>query len=326
MPVSSALANSNSHCQRCLLPAGVHLRDDFYPVGPQTLPDSLHVKRIELNPNGLCEFCNRYVQNYDADWLENELLGFLKALKASGQPLLLALSGGKDSLSCLFLLREVLDFPVKAFTYDNGFIPAEVLEQTARICESLKTPWEVLKNPLYEAFQAEYIPDRQGRLVAQTGLDFCQICAGQVKNLLMFICEREGLRFVAFGNKTYTRLHPKVSCLKTLPTPQGGQLHLIHLLFALRTNTAQQAEILAALNWQDPGLGGYTSNCQVPGLVAAARKRKTGFASDAGYIEMEYRSGAYTTEELRQMLHTHHDPEDLPLPPGLFGQMEPEQQ
>jgi len=320
MPVSSAPASSNTHCQRCLLPAGVHLRDDFYPVGPQALPDTLHVKRIELSPNGLCEFCIRYLHNYDANWLEQELLGFLQALKASGQPLLLALSGGKDSLSCLFLMREVLDFPVKAFTYDNGFLPGEVLEQTARICEELKTPWELIKHPLYQAFQAEYIPDSQGRLIAQTGLDFCQICAGQVKNFLMQICERDGLRFVAFGNKTYTRLTPKVSCLKTLPTPQGGQLHMIHLLFALRTNTAQQAEILAELNWKDPGLGGYTSNCLVPGLVAAARKRQTGFASDAGYIEMEYRSGAYSADELRQMLHDHSDPEDLPLPPNLFSQ------
>lgn len=323
MPVSSAPASSNSHCQRCLLPAGVHLRDEFYPVGPQALPDFLRVKQIELNPNGLCEFCTRYLQNYDSDWLEQELLGFLQALKASGKPLLLALSGGKDSLSCLFLLREVLDIPVQAFTYDNGFLPEEVLNQTARICDALKTPWERIKNPLYDAFQAEYRPDSQGRLMAQTGLDFCQICAGQVKNLLMQICERDGLRFVAFGNKTYTRLTPKVSCLKTLPTPQGGQVHLIHLLFALRTNTTQQAEILSELNWKDPGLGGYTSNCLVPGLVAAARKRKTGFASDAGYIEMEYRSGAYSAEELLQMLQIHSEPEELPLPPDLFSLRDP---
>ncbi|MGE3728721.1 MAG: hypothetical protein AB7I41_24435 [Candidatus Sericytochromatia bacterium] len=323
MPVSSVRANSNNHCQRCLLPAGVHLLDDFYPVGPQVLPDSSRLKQIELNPEGLCEYCARYLQNYDSNWLEQELVGFFAALKASSKPLLLALSGGKDSLSCLFLLREILGVSAQAFTYDNGFLPSSVLAQTARICEDLNTPWEVIRSPLLESFQAEYIPDPQGRLQAQTGLDFCQICAGQVKQTLMQICERDGLNYVAFGNKTYTRLNPKVSCLKTLPTLQGGQLRMIHLLFALRTSTTQQTEILAALNWQDPGLSGYTSNCLVPGLVAAARKRKTGFASDAGYIEMEYRSGAYTAEELRQILAAHSEPEDLPLPPELSWQTGP---
>lgn len=301
MPPSSAPADSKPRCTNCLLPAGLRLLHDFFPVGPEFQATG-NISVVELDAAGLCPYCRLFQQNYDRHWLEQELLSWLDSLQHSGQPALLALSGGKDSLCALFLLAKVLKRPVRAFTLDNGYLPTVVLEQTERICREWNVPWEVVSDPLQREFSNEYQRDAQGRLQARTGLDFCQLCSGRIRKALLQICRQQGHSHVVFGNKTYTQLTPRVSCLKTLPLAAGGSLQVINLLFALRTNTTQMQNMLQDMNWQDPQLKGYTSNCLIPGLVAAARQRTLGYPADAGYIEMELRSGAWTRAEAEALL------------------------
>ena len=312
MPRSSAPADSEARCRRCLLPNQVRLLHDFYPIAADSLPDDPQARTISLDAEGLCPYCRLYAERYDAEALKTELLGFVSAVRRSGKPVLVALSGGKDSLCALFLLAQVLGLPTRAFTFDNGFLPRSVLAQTARICADLGVPWEPVRQSLKAAFQDEYQSDAQGRLQARTGLDFCQLCAGHIRDVMVEVCRREGMGYVVFGNKSYTTLEPKVSSLKQVPVPDGEPILTLNLLFALGTSTGQQQNMLADMGWQDPGLSGYTSNCLIPGLVAAARERRLGLPSDAGYIELELRSGAYRREEAQALLERHAGSADAP--------------
>lgn len=312
MPPSSAPAGSEARCRNCLLPDRVRLLHDFYPIASDSLPEHPQARTITLDAEGLCPFCRLYAQHYDQAHLRQELFGFIGGVKHAGQPVLVALSGGKDSLSALFLLVKVLQLPARAFTFDNGFIPAPVLAQTGRICETLGVPWEVVRRTLKPEFQAEYQRDAQGLLQARTGLDFCQLCASHIRDVMVEICLRDRLEYVVFGNKSYTSLEPRVSCIKQVPTLEGPMIQTLNLLFALGTDTTQQQNMLTDMGWQDPGLTGYTSNCLIPGLVAAARERRLGLPSDAGYIELELRSGAYRRDEAEALLAQHAQSGEIP--------------
>lgn len=291
-----------TRCRLCLVPNGVRLLDDFYPVGPDSLPGDARVRELLLDAEGFCPFCRQYAAGYDETLIEQELLSFVAGLTS---PALVAVSGGKDSMCALFLMKQVLRLPVRAFTYDNGFIPAAVLEQTRRICAELGVEHETVTHSLVAAFKDEFRPDASGLLQSRTGLDFCRLCAGEIRKVMLELCLRDGLEHVVFGNKTYTSLQPQVSCLKALVLPDGHRVLTINLLYALKTSVTQQQNMLADMGWKDPGLEGYTSNCRVPGLVAGARARKLGMPSDAGYIEMELRSGAYTRAEAEELIDFH---------------------
>lgn len=47
-------------------------------------------------------------------------------------------------------------------------------------------------------------------------------------------------------------------------------------------------------------LPGYTSNCLIPGFVEYPRFSK-GLKNDAGYLEMELRSGCYKKSEIKKI-------------------------
>ncbi len=256
------------------------------------------VTEVVLNAEGYCMYCQRYLKNYHAETLKQELTQFIQV--AQQKPIVLALSGGKDSLTALYLAKALLQLEVRCVLYQNGFIPEHVVAQARRICEDLAVPFDVISRSLKAAFNAEY-PLHQGQRIAKTGLDFCQVCAHQLGSMLVPYLQQHQSQWLLLGNKSYARLAPTVSAFKA--HHRGAfAYHSVNLLFALKITAAQQREILALMKWTDPQLPGYTSNCLIPGLVESPRLQKLGVASDRGYIELELRSGAYTLDEVRHLL------------------------
>jgi len=245
-------------------------------------------------------------------------------------PALLALSGGKDSLTALYLLADVLQVKTVAFLYQNGFIPPLVITQAQAMCDKYGVHLEILTKPLYDAFKREYPLDASGQLVARTGLDFCQLCSQQIQRLGLASSERFGAQWIVFGNKVYTQTEPYVSSIK-MATINGKTRKSINLLYTLGIKTEHQKYILEQMGWQDPGLEGYTSNCLIPGLVESARQRSLKLHADQGYIERELRSGAYSWDEAQTLLQQSAS-SALPnpkyaqtLPASLRAQLWPEQ-
>lgn len=293
----------SDHCQRCQIPEGLYLFQDYYPVSADFMQalsprERTQVTQVKLDADKHCQYCRLYQRHYDAEALRQERADWIQATRHT--PVVLALSGGKDSLTALYLLKTLLKLDVRCLLYQNGFIPTQVIAQAQRICDDLDTPLRVVSRSLRQAFNQEY-PLKNGERVAQTGLDFCQLCARQLGHFLGPYLKEQNSQWVFMGNKNYARLSPSVSALKQ-HHHQGFRYYSINLLYALEISVTQQQEILKLMQWQDPQLSGYTSNCRVPGLVESARFKKLGVASDRGYVEAELRSGAYTREDVQHLL------------------------
>jgi hypothetical protein len=292
-------------CKDCGLGDGVRLLDDFFPVGEHYAGGDGIVTRVTIDEHHQCQYCRKYGDHWDPDAIAAEVATFMTARA----PVLVAFSGGKDSLTALQLTAK-LGLPAIAFTFDNGFIPEPVLAQARRMCTALGVPYEVHRAPMYEAFLSEYGPDSQGRWVARTGNDFCRQCSQHIGGLARRLAVAHGSDWVVYGNKNYASLTPRVTACRVIDylanESQQKRLISINLLFALQITTAVQRDILAAAGWQDPGLPGYTSNCLVPGFVEYPRFQKNNAHADAGYIELERRSGHYSAEEWQEMTEDRH--------------------
>ena len=290
-------------CTHCFVPEKLFLWKDYYPVGEAFIEglseqERCQVTQIKINAAGLCNYCQRYQANYSPEALQQELRDFVQATHQ--KPVVLALSGGKDSLTALYLAKEVLQLEVQCLLYQNHFIPPAVVKQAQRICDELKVARKIVNKSLQIKYNAEY-PVQNGERVAQTGLDFCGLCAQKLGSIAGEYLQSQQIRWLLLGNKTYTQLEPRVSALQSNGY-QGYFYHSINLLFALKIKTEQQKEILQRLAWVDPQFEGYTSNCLIPGLVKKARFQKLGMSADQGYIEAELRSGAFTPAEAQVLL------------------------
>lgn len=290
-------------CTHCFVPENLFLWKNYYPVGEAfiealTEKERCQITQIKINAAGLCDYCQLYQENYSPEALRQELTDFVKATHQ--KPVVLALSGGKDSLTALYLAKEILQLDIQCLLYQNHFIPTGVIKQAQRICDELKVPLTIVNHSLQTEFNAEY-PLQNGERVAQTGLDFCGLCAQKLGHIAGEYLQSQKIRWLLLGNKTYTQLKPRVSALQS-NVYEGYFYHSVNLLFALKIKTEQQKEILQRLAWIDPKLEGYTSNCQIPGLVKKARFQKLGMTADQGYIEAELRSGAFTQAEAQALL------------------------
>lgn len=296
-----------THCQQCLIPHNLLLLDDYYPVGQSycsSLPANMQerITRISIGSTGLCLYCQQYNQNYDPDFLQQELKAFVRSAK--DKTVVLALSGGKDSLSALYL-AHLMGLNVRAFLYQNGFIPDSIVDFAQAICKNLNIPLEIYTHHLDQAFRDEYYFEKK-EMIAKSGLDFCSLCAKHLNVVALKHLKKHNSQWILLGNKVYAQLSPRVSAIKK-HRKQKYSFCSINFLFALRISQSQQDKILSSIAWRPPKLKGYTSNCLIPGFVEQARRRRLGSHSDQGYIEMELRSGAYTLEEAEQLLSVDED-------------------
>ncbi len=292
-----------TNCSNCFIPEHTYLLDHYYPVGEdftQVHPEKAHrIFRIQLSPERLCNYCVAYQEGYDQDYLNTELREFLVAVRE--QTVVVAFSGGKDSLTALFLAKEVLGLKVRCFLYQNGFIPEAVIAQAQSMCQKLQVPLDIHTHTLEDRFRQEYYAEGQ-MIKARTGVDFCSLCAHHLNKHIQPYLQAHHSHWVILGNKVYTQLSPHVSAVKQHAFANGTSYYSINFLFALKVNEERQAHILKTLEWQAPNLKGYTTNCLIPGFVEAARRQKLGVNSNQGYIEMELRSSTYTRKHAKALL------------------------
>lgn len=294
-------------CKQCLIKSGTILLMDLFAVAKDTCKNNEKLTIVEINDEGLCNYCIKYNSNYDKEFIQNELSVFSYTPQNSKYHSIVALSGGKDSITALYLAVNILKLNVIAVTYDNGFIPENVIEQSSEICKKLNVPYIVKKRELYSEFKEEYKKNKDGVFESVTGIDFCQICSKHISNSIFSVAKEYNIEKAIFGNKIYTKLEPNVSCIKNHyhkneKYNEIQQLISINLLFAMNVNTNIQKLILDEVNWKDPKLKGYTSNCLIPGFVEFSRRKKIELDPDAGYLEMELRSNMYSFDEAENLI------------------------
>ncbi|HEY0880613.1 MAG TPA: hypothetical protein VGD87_03725, partial [Archangium sp.] len=83
------------------------------------------LEHLTVPSRGPCSLCRAYDEAFSQQALDEELAQFetMLARRKKGPAALVAISGGKDSLSTLYLARK-RGWRVEGYLFDNGFIPA----------------------------------------------------------------------------------------------------------------------------------------------------------------------------------------------------------
>lgn len=105
------------------------------------------VKHIKFNKNGVCNFCEKYIKEFDK-WHNFEKLKEIfdeKIENIKGKytyDVCIPYSGGKDSTYVLYQMVKNYDLKIKTFTLDNGFLSDEAKEKINRIVKELNVEHE----------------------------------------------------------------------------------------------------------------------------------------------------------------------------------------
>jgi len=164
-------------CERCVL--------------PESKPD------IWLNEEGICNICLQHDQmsnlGEDPKPLETDFIKILKKNKGKGEyDCLVMCSGGKDSTSALYFMKERYKVNPLAFTFDHGFETEEAMENVRRAVNILGVDF------LY--FKSDYMKDMFARIL-KTGSKavICHPCSIWYMQLAFDITARFQIPIIIAG-------------------------------------------------------------------------------------------------------------------------------
>jgi PP-loop superfamily ATP-utilizing enzyme len=278
-------------CPRCLLTEGM----PFF----QIRGFARALGTLEVPPRGPCTVCQAYDAAFSAKGLADDLAAFewmMSRVPGEGPAAVVAVSGGKDSLSTLYLAKVVKRWRVAAYLFDNGFIPKDVIAQAQRLCDALSVPLHIdsLRGTRRTAFA------REVARVTATGPTPCDTCGRGMNAGLARRCEALGISQVIFGTNFYASWLDRPSALALHPGKRP--LHALNLPYALGV-TAQQARAnvrrLGGTILEQPGV---STNCRVPGLVEARIGRTLGHVPELELLSLEVMVGHLSRREALEVL------------------------
>ncbi len=256
-------------CRTCVLYEGMR----FALLGQQLPPDL--VQGFAIHEDGECSLCRAY--RVDEAGLAEELEAFVAAHRAQPAPVLVALSGGKDSVAALSLVVEGLGLDAAALLLDNGFIPTSVVDEASRLCRRLSTPLRVARLPPALAAELPALVEGfgPGRRLP------CSTCSSGIFQALRQAADELGSHHVALGTNYHAAWRDGPRATSRLRSRAGRPLGRIHLPFAARRRRADTLRDVERLGVTLYRGSGHSTNCRVPGLLAAA-------APDLGHpVELE---------------------------------------
>ena len=177
------------YCQRCGL--------------PETFPGA------NLDRDGVCAYC-RHDRTTAAERQERQA-----SLRQRFQSLceahrgrqrydcLLARCGGKDSTYTLALLRQRYGLRVLAYTFDNGFIAPQALDNMERVAEQLGVDHVVIR-PRFDLTRGIFARATQRHNVysikaLSRASAICNACMGMAKGIGLQLALQHGTPLVAYG-------------------------------------------------------------------------------------------------------------------------------
>lgn len=294
-------------CTRCVLPA--------------------HFPRMDFDAQGVCGYCRAYEErwkNWDAAAAEAQFWKLVEAAKKrrAHYDVLCAFSGGKDSSYVLHLLVQKFGLKVLAFTYDNGFFPAEGKALIASLTRQLQVehryvvPDQGLNRRMYRA------------LLKKHCADFCQICMIGTMAAANQVARAEKIPMVVWGFSPRTEaatpldfflandyrylvdvVEPEVNRFELSAFHAASLTGLLSTMFLQRVrhvllplyvdwNEKQIAELLQLqYSWKDYGGGNPHFDCVANQAVDYFTYRRWGVSKVAAKLAQLVRSGQLTRDE-----------------------------
>lgn len=282
-------------CPRCLLSQG----QSYFQIrgfAPYPL-----LEELKVPARGPCSLCRAYLKAFDAARVADELKLFGVMMGRTGASDLggiVSVSGGKDSLSTLYLAKARMKWKVAAFLFDNGFIPKPVVDQTRALCERLNVPLYVERfdKPTQKAFA------KRVDSVTPTGATPCDACAYGMYDALAALGERLGTRNVITGTNFYATWGRYPSALAVRTQPGDKPFTYLNLPYALGVTSTQARQNVKKLGAQVIDMKGVSTNCRVPELVQKRIGRKLGHVPELEVLSLEVMVGHMPRSEALKTL------------------------
>jgi PP-loop superfamily ATP-utilizing enzyme len=253
-------------------------------------PEAL-VRTFEVGDDGICSICKAYAASYRPAGIAQDLARFRTACETTGA--VLGLSGGKDSLSALYLAHEVLGVRVYPVLFDNGYIPQPVIDQARAVCERLSLPLEVRTH--VGAGQATFRELVTGATVHAPPP--CDACARSAWVAFDDVAAERGTSWVIFGTNYYAAWASRPYAASQRLNAAGRVMFHIHLPYALgvtRTRTLANVRSLGATPAKMPGV---STNCQVPAIVQRRLGAVLGHVPEREDLSIEVLVGHLTRDD-----------------------------
>lgn len=130
---------------------------------------------ITLNKEGTCNICVDFYKanssKKNVPLLESELVKLLGKYRNKGEyDCLVMCSGGKDSTSALYYIRERYKMNPLVFTFDHGFENEEAIENIKNAVEILGADWLFLKSNFMQDFFREIVKTK-------AKVPICSVCS-----------------------------------------------------------------------------------------------------------------------------------------------------
>lgn len=303
---------------------------------------------ITLSDEGLCSVCEMFQANLDESALVSELESVRKFI-GSGRDrhdALIGMSGGKDSSSTAFLVRELGFHPI-GFTFNTGYYPDHIPERAKEIADRLSFPHEQIDIRKYvteaahesyrltaevfemeeddvarRAFRRLYGEARKHYSVKDdAALPFvrtCILCRKTVIRAYYGEAIRHGIRVVVLGMNEWTGLartassgNCALSGIRALrPQPGLPVVYVVHLPFILRLKRQDVEGILGEIRWKAPEGESFvetnSNSCLFARAAEGKSQRLLGFHPDSTRLAREVTAGFISKADAEDALLREH--------------------
>lgn len=264
---------------------------------------------IYILEDGLCNLCHDHLNHpLDRKVLAQEMIKFLQGFVHRGAPVVLGVSGGKDSsVSLIWLRRNIPDLKIIAVTVDNGFCSEGALKNLAVLISNSTITWEILPARISPA--------------ALTAFDqhdnFCVPCGHSTIQVLGEYAQNKGLSCVILGREWLYAHDVAKNCVirydpvqDSFPYTGVYGISMVRLLAGLSMSLSERYDYLEGTPWRNPKIPTNTS-CLLEGYVVRRFIDSHGYHPYILPISEQVRRGMMTYEEAKLALRYPEIPDDL---------------
>jgi tRNA(Ile)-lysidine synthase TilS/MesJ len=256
------------------------------------------IPNIYIGPDGLCNMCMTYKQNFKPEVLTSELETFMNTPREEGAGLdaVVAFSGGKDSTVSLYLAREKYKLDVVPVLVDNDFIPRSVIEKGRDFCQEMGAELVVL--------HIDFVPRVKEMMDKEFKSGYpCYLCTAMFHEEIQKYCVENRINRVILGRNWWRWLEPEVRAVRWVKDERSGlDIQFLSLPFALRLTENSVRALLKEIGWSPVEIHGNSTNCLIPGLVEYTMYKRLGYHPELNLLSREVISGYLDKERAKEEL------------------------
>ena len=258
------------------------------------------IPNIYIGPDGLCNMCMTYKQNFKPAILASEVETFMHTPRVPGSQVdaVVAFSGGKDSAISLYLAKEKYRLEVVAVLVENDFIPESVIENGRAFCNKLGV--DLVVRHVDFAPHVKKMMDNKFK----TGYP-CYMCTGLFHKEIQDYCVQNHINRVILGRNWWRWLEPEVRAVRRVRDESGLDVQFLSLPFSLQLTEPWVRSTLSQIGWSPVEIHGNSTNCLIPGLVEYTIQQRIGYHPELNLLSREVIAGYITKEKATEELkHT----------------------